>query len=163
MNPLQNDKVKEFFGVGECRFRSIPIAPNCDHLQCMALRVLQAMSEPINEGDRYLAYLAGAIDYWDWEEWTSRMNSLATGFHPTMLRLPSQFQKQPEKCEHKEQKCMTCGIEFPVNRRPAPADPVEEKIDAITIAWIQRGLHEKFKTTIRELVAQAKRQALNDR
>lgn len=114
MSLLENELVKKYFG-------DQPGDITGDYC-IMAYRVLAAMQEPIKKGERYLAFLSNDLI----REYTADCN-VAGGVLLGHLRLPSRFQT-PEKCEHKEQKCMTCGVEFPVERNP---DLVEAKISKI--------------------------------
>lgn len=87
---LDNELVRKYFGkcevVGTCLD-----APGCS----IASRVLKAMQEPIRREDLYLCITEhnGEISY---EEAKGNI-SLFNRWHPTCLRLPSQFQPKPEK------------------------------------------------------------------
>lgn len=101
---LGNELVKKYFG-----YKPGEIIP-CNNPQTfyveerMAYRILQAMSEPIKKGEKYLlsnrlkevTEHEGQIDYGTW--------------HPVALRLPDRFQPPPEqKSESVKQHCWCLG------------------------------------------------------
>lgn len=155
---LSNPAIKKYFGCdtrcGFCMYG--------ERCPATALRVLEAMEAKIRPGDDML-------QFWN-DAWI--VNGAAVGFvhedfHPDYLLLPPQHQKRAEVCEcmcHNVA-CMCCKNGGHVADKPAPPDPVEEKIKEIVektsckneccsgpVNWSRYGL-------LSELVALAKRQA----
>lgn len=154
MNPLENEKVKEFFGCPTGKAFCCSWCENGDPCGYMAIRVLQAMSEPVKEGELYLAIseygvVRGPLAFTSSDNWK---------FHCQWLRLPDQFQKQPEN-KVPESICpvLYCKCDC---HQPAPADPVE-------FTFVSHGdihiLNAEDLAGLASLVSQAKRQALNER
>ena len=82
---LSNELVKTYFEKGSCLGEPKVYDGNCKHKNCMALRVLRAMGEPIKKGDKILEWhQLGVIE-------TISMDDMSE-YHPISLRLPSQFQ-----------------------------------------------------------------------
>lgn len=76
----------------------------------MALRVLKAMSERLEKGDKVLVVSGnGVVDEEIWND--PRPLSLASLWHASVLRLPSQFQSRKEPGCHPE----PCGCILPCN------------------------------------------------
>lgn len=113
MSILDNERVRKYFQCdrGHCpKWHKDQIEP--DYLECMALRVLQAMEEPIKKGEKYLD-LSNA-DYREKNHLGQLPAMIADGdleeTHFGFLRLPDRFQPLPEgekedgffcpSCEH---------------------------------------------------------------
>lgn len=90
---LDNELVKRYFGEGQCQ-RDLTMfclaVKSSDHAGCIAPRVLRAMQEPIQKGERYLAIQDNA--FWVVE----CCDPCSVIFHPFMLRLPDRFQQGDE-------------------------------------------------------------------
>lgn len=87
---LEHPLVKKYFSApdDECWVTNIPYPEK----EFMAYRILQAMEEPINKDDLVLGYwFTDSI----WKISPAPTNK--TEFHPSELRLPSQFQPEREK------------------------------------------------------------------
>lgn len=96
MKSIMNDqKVLDFFGQGEC-FDYI-VKDECHHMTCRAVRILRAMEEPIEDGDRYLYYTSDS-----WKESTAQCCYFS--WHPSCLKLPAKFQKSADPVEEKIKK-----------------------------------------------------------
>lgn len=116
---LDNALVLKYFGCEEGFYSG-------DTRQDRAYRVLQAMEQPINLGDKVI-YCTGVLGGQPLEG-MAREIWKEGDFHPHTLRLPSRFQTQGMKeCDCPP--CRNCGV-VPLAHQPPPSE-VEEKIEEI--------------------------------
>lgn len=149
----------------------------------MAYRILQAMSEPIKKGEKFLENDNNG----GWDERVTALSEFAErGFHPFFLRLPDQFQR---RCGHNtypnnycscpenqpDQPKRECGYDYQCqheNHRfklPCPdchkkPDPVEEKIEELVEFFGAKGArnaNEAIRKVFRELVGLARKEKPN--
>ncbi len=136
MTLLNNELVLKYFGGHDGKH----IDGMCDDL--IALRVIQAMQEPIKKGEKYLI----------WDSITSFVKedeSFSTlGPGVVSLRLPDRFQKRLTMgCIHGEE--CACFSQ--------PKDEVEEKINDLVDRW-QYYDFQTVRKELRELVELARKQ-----
>lgn len=105
MNILENELVRKYFGC-HCPPEQNTLAgyhpENCSD-KAIALRILQAMQEPIKKGESYL----NSANKNDWIRLDDCPIDIED-FHPFGLRLPDQFQSpkpSTAKCLHKTSGC----------------------------------------------------------
>lgn len=106
MKLLENELLRKYFGD---QGNTIMLKCCLDRIgsldERMALRVLDAMEQPIRTGDRYLGYWFSENTFK--EDVAERGN--IEPYHPGMLRLPSRFQPTPERSEGPAKKeCAHC-------------------------------------------------------
>lgn len=181
VNILDNELVRKYFREGPCLGEPNKFNGDCKHKNCVALRVLNAMQEPVKEGEQYCAISAyrevsGPHRFTSSDQWK---------FHCQWLRLPDRFQETEKKelCEDKMKcECHSCtqaraGHPFgSFGYRPPPSpekcdhigkhlgqlcqeykpDPVEEKIEEF-IQWANSPLTPVWKEKLRELVDLARK------
>ena len=99
MNILDNELVQKYFG------DSVP-----DDYGDMAMRILQAMQEPIKKGERSLVFSGNSF----YEVEATEDREPYGEFHPQQLRLPSEFQPKDEK---KESCCEYAEMKWPLETR----------------------------------------------
>lgn len=134
MRILENELVKKYFRKGECSHPSGIYL--CEEVNCMALRILKAMTDPVYYGDRVLKLSGcghpaeGLADHTDATE---------PIYHPFTLKLPVQPPK-PEGKVHVHKFICECGTER-TKDSPAPSAPKEfnckvcEKCNMPMPAW----------------------------
>lgn len=130
MNILSDDLVKKYFGCEAVKCSWLG-SLNHDWLQCTSYRVIIAMQEPIEEGEKFLQL---SNEYEDIISVSIQEGAMTLeGFHPFFLRLPDCFQKQ----------------------EPTLDERIEANIENLS-AWVNSGFSKKlFKEKIRELVVLA--------
>lgn len=102
---LGNELVRKYFS---CEAMEIRCPNGNEQLEHMALRILEAMQEKINPGDKYLEVNLGNIEFKTW----NKSVSLCEYFCPQTMRLPSRFQPQMEQewgvipCPDKKPGCL---------------------------------------------------------
>lgn len=176
---LENELVRKYFKAEACIH--VPLSGTCDG--CVALRILKAMQQPIQKGNRLLVIGTDSLIYE-----TDAIKD-HNGIHPFDLRLPDAFQKQEKECDGiatwKESHCPGCTAKqisrrcFEINRPPEkcfcggsdmdghipteghdthrPKDAVEEKIKYIRDGWANPfGTKAEFEAVLRDLVRLAK-------
>jgi hypothetical protein len=91
---LDHPLIRKYFS---CDAMEIRCPNGNEQLEHMALRVLEAMSEDIHDGDLYLNYLSGL----EWVEVKWSYAQYIDGYHPYRLKLPPPFQKRDDPVEAK--------------------------------------------------------------
>lgn len=95
MSIMDNELVQTYFGTVHT---GCPNGCSYDHFEASAKRILEAMHQPINEGERYLFILPNGyvIEETSFGEHTHTV-------HPDTLRLPDRFQTKKDLVEEKIQ------------------------------------------------------------
>lgn len=147
MSLLNNELVKKYFGCEPiCHFNH---KDTC--MRAMALRVLEAMEDPIKNGELAINYELGVIQnrLFVWPN-----NQESEGFHPTLMRLPSQF--QPSRFpDHTHRGVCECGA-LVINPNIEKPDPVEDRLFNL-VNWKKQG-REISEEDLRELVELARKE-----
>lgn len=169
-NLLGNELVRKYFSSVPCDHGDSTESPAC--AGCMAYFVLQAMQQPIKQGERYLRIEMPGGEIPD----EIGSTGIPIALHPLFLRLPDRFQEQPSEpdhCGHIEHwgvkswcdrpkpdppKCdhgagFVCAVCWP---EPKP-DEVEEKIQSIVAPFVRGG--DKIEKELRSLVSLAEKRA----
>lgn len=98
MDIIENELILKYFGT---EHKGCP--PDCggDHDGMIAFRVLRAMQEPIQKGERYLCLAETINERISGSEkaWMECLETLEADLHPTYLRLPDRFQPKATGCE----------------------------------------------------------------
>lgn len=122
MRLLENELVRKYF---ECQdVTEHHVAGVCER---MALRVLEAMEQPIKKGEKYLASkdTYDVTTYGNFTEVRVNEDDISGYFHPYLIRLPSRFQAQPpakKECECLDHSSCQCVCHKPrPEQREGPA------------------------------------------
>lgn len=121
MNILENELVKKYFGIYHCEHLArLMREPGTLCEFCMSRNILQAMQEPINEGDLLLE-LGSRVEGYKNKTITATDSGYGV-MHPYFLRLPDRFQAEKKECSHENMPpCGFCGA-IPIYKHPS-ADP----------------------------------------
>lgn len=114
---LDNELIHKYFGCNEV---SCPSGHPLGWQECVALRILTAMQEPIKKGDLVLCFPDIGSETKEPTAWHCDYEK----FHPHLMRLPSRFQPKKE-CESVYWNCTECSY-----RAYAPYNQIEIVIEA---------------------------------
>src|SRR6185436_16728548 len=109
MRLLKSELVKKYFGY------AVDGGLGCAEVYPLkadiALRVLEAMEQPIKKGEKYLMVQQQTLDPLNVTEYECiGDNFKGSTFHPIALRLPDRFQEQPPAKGCEPEKLLTCPI-----------------------------------------------------
>lgn len=141
MSILDNKHVQKYFASGDCTEGN---AACCLVPRCMALRILEAMTQPIQKGERYLQINELGLA----EESVLSLDPVheKSAFHPNFLRLPDRFQaKQECICECHKNIEHVKGYCPCVDHRPSPSK-VDETIN--NLKWAKASIFQDHDCTI---------------
>lgn len=137
---LDNELVKKYFG----EYKVGDTMAMLD-IRELALRVLAAMQGVISKKERCLGWVNG--DIWQEEDCAEELGN----FHPTLLRLPDQFQKRECGCTKRPDGHHTIDGVCRCCCHQPQREAVEEKIRGICKQY-QFGDAGEFAYQLRELV-----------
>lgn len=167
---LENHLIHNYFKYEICPHN--PFSKACD--ACTALRVIQAMEERINPGEKFLEISLGNLEM---KTWNKSFSSLEY-FSPQIIRLPSRFQPAPAtnnqdwfctvcgikprcdcekkppqapkcECDPKTEGCVLCDLDghTPYDHKPPAPDRVEERIQEI-LSWAMGQLKQSYDNAL---------------
>ena len=112
MELVKDPVIVNYFSMSRCLGEGSVIRC-CTHPNCIALRVLEAMTGAVEKGDKFIRW-DGLEKTWTEEICMGNWNLVYSFYHPFYLRLPERFQARKKiPCSHDqgfEVKCLKCEV-----------------------------------------------------